>query len=323
MSRLQRVAPALRLAATAVIFVILARRIHIGDVVPHDDPGALALIGGAVVMTFVGVVASAFRWQRVLTTLDVHVRLLSLTRTYLASLFVGNFLPSTVGGDVVRVSRLAAETRQSPRAFASVVLERLSGWIVLPGLTFVGLAVNPPFRSYGSATALAVGTAVLTLIALGTVLFIAGHPRVGRRLQDKEGWRRFIAAVHTGVDRFRRRPLQSAGVLAAGVVYQLAVLSSVFLAAKALDLPIGFTAVLAFFPAVAILQALPLTLGGLGVREYALFLFLRPMGVHSSQAVALGVLFYGMNLVVSLLGAPAFAAGARRHPVELPAPVNR
>ena len=307
--------------ATAVIFVILARRVHIGDVIPHDDPEALAFIGAALVFTLIGVVGSAFRWQRVLATLDVHSGLFGLSRLYLASLFVGNFLPSTVGGDVVRVSRLAAETGRSPEAFASVVLERLTGWIVLPALTFTGLALNPPFRRYGSATALAAGTAVLTLVALGTVLFIAGHPEVGRRLEDKEGWRRFIGAVHTGVDRFRRRPAQSLGVLAAGVGYQLSVMVSVFLLVKALDLPVGFTGVLAFFPAVAILQALPLTIGGLGVREGALYLFLRPMGVAAEQAVALGVLFYGLNLVISLLGAPAFAAGART-PVELDAPVG-
>lgn len=321
MSRLQRVAPALRLAATAIIFVILARRIHIGDVIPHDDPDALALIALAVLFTLIGVVASAFRWQRVLATLDLQVGLFSLTRLYLASLFVGNFLPSTVGGDVVRVGRLASETGESPKTFASVVLERLTGWIVLPVMTFIGLVLNPPFRSYGSATALAVTTAVLTLFALGAVLFIAGHPGVGRRLEHQEGWRRFISAVHTGVDRFRRHPGRAAGVLAAGAAYQLSVMVSVFFAVKALDLPVGFTAVLAFFPAVAILQALPLTIGGLGVREGALYLFLRPMGVEAEQAVALGVLFYGLNLVVSLLGAPAFAAGSRKRQVELDAPV--
>lgn len=320
MSRLQRVAPALRLVATAAIFVILARRIHVRDVFPHDDAGALANIGVALLFTLVGVVACAIRWQRVLATLEVPVRLVRLVRLYLASLFVGNFLPSTVGGDVVRVTRLSAETGQSPRTFASVVLERLTGWIVLPGLTFVGLMLNPAFRSYGRATALVVVTAAVTLLALSAVLYIAGHPRVGRRLQDQEGWRRFIAAVHTGVTRFRQRPAQALSVLFAGFAYQLCVLLSVFFASKALDLPIGFTAVLTFFPAVAILQALPLTLGGLGVREGALVLFLKPMGVESKEAIALGVLFYAMNLVVSLLGAPAFAAGTSRRVPDAPQP---
>jgi hypothetical protein len=62
-------------------------------------------------------------------------------------------------------------------------------------------------------------------------------------------------------------------------------------------------------PAVAIAQVLPISLGGLGVREGAFVLFLGPLGVATSQAVALGLLVYGLNLAVSLLGAPAFAVG--------------
>jgi hypothetical protein len=64
-------------------------------------------------------------------------------------------------------------------------------------------------------------------------------------------------------------------------------------------------------------QVLPITVGGLGVREGAFVLFLHPMGVSTNQAIALGVLVYAVNLTVSLLGAPAFAVGTRR--AEVPA----
>ena len=70
--------------------------------------------------------------------------------------------------------------------------------------------------------------------------------------------------------------------------------------------------VLAFMPAVAIAQVLPISLGGLGVREGAFVMFLGPLGVAAGQAVALGLLVYGLNLAASLLGAPAFAVGGRR-----------
>ena len=85
-------------------------------------------------------------------------------------------------------------------------------------------------------------------------------------------------------------------VIAAGVVYQLCVLSSVFLAGNALDLHVGFTAILAFFPVVLIVQTLPITIGGLGVREGALYLLLHPIGVTTEQAISLGVVVYAMTL---------------------------
>jgi len=98
---------------------------------------------------------------------------------------------------------------------------------------------------------------------------------------------------------------------AVAVAYQLAVALAAYLAAGALDLDVGWTAILAFMPAVAIVQVLPLTVGGLGLREGAFILFLGPLGVSTSQAIALGLLVYFLNLAVSLLGAPAFVAGVR------------
>jgi uncharacterized membrane protein YbhN (UPF0104 family) len=83
---------------------------------------------------------------------------------------------------------------------------------------------------------------------------------------------------------------------------------------------VGWTAILAFMPAVAIVQVLPLTIGGLGLREGAFILFLGPLGVSTSQAIALGLLVYFLNLAVSLLGAPAFAAGVRARQVPSQAP---
>ncbi len=303
---------AARFVATAVIAVVLARRVHLTEVLPHRDLGNTLLVAGALLFTLLGIVLASLRWQRVLGALEVPSKLVVLTRHYLASLFVGNFLPSTVGGDVLRVTRLGSETGDNSRPFASVVLERLSGWIVLPGLTFAGLAINPTLRKQGTATALAVAVGLVTLCALGTVLFLAAHPRIGGRVTGTDGWRRFTGAIHLGVDRFRREPALALEVIAAGVVYQLSVLVAVFLAGKALDINVGFTAVLAFFPAVAIVQTLPVTIGGLGVREGALYVFLHPLGVTSEQAISLGILIYFCTLVVSLVGAPAFAAGGTR-----------
>jgi glycosyltransferase 2 family protein len=304
------------LVATVVIATVLISRVRLGEVLPHRNAGNTALVIGALAFTLLGIVLSAFRWQRVLATFDVHSKLFQLTRHYLASLFVGNFLPSTVGGDVLRITRLGAETGDRAAPFASVVLERLSGWIVLPGLTFAGFLINPTLvEKGGRAAALAAGVAAATLIALAGVLIAAGNPRIGRRVSGTAGWRRFTGAIHLGVDRFRRRPKLALEVIAASVVYQLCVLVSVFLAGKALDIDVGFTAILAFFPIVAIVQTLPVTIGGLGVREGMLYLFLNPLGVKTAQAISLGVLIYACTLIVSLIGAPAFAAGGPRRKV--------
>lgn len=310
---LARWVPVLRLVASAVMLSILLSRVRLGALIPTWRPTTAVLLAAALLVTALGIVLSALRWQRVLAALDVAVALPTLVRHYLAGLFVGNFLPSTIGGDVLRVSRLSAATGEAPTTFASVVLERLTGWIVLPVITLTGLVLNPGLRRLGTASTVALAVSISTLLLLAVVLVAAASPRVGGRLIRTEGWVRFIGAVHLGLDRFRRHPLAVVSVVGVGFVYQLAVVLAAFLAAKTLGLDISWTAALAFIPAVAIVQVLPVTVGGLGVREGAFVLFLTPLGVTTHGAIALGLLVYLLNLVVSLLGAPAFALSRERH----------
>ena len=77
---------------------------------------------------------------------------------------------------------------------------------------------------------------------------------------------------------------------------------------RALDLPVPIAAVIAFAPAVLMLQVLPISFSGLGVREGALVLFLRSFGVSNAQATAAGLLWWGCMIAVSMLG----CAGLRR-----------
>jgi uncharacterized membrane protein YbhN (UPF0104 family) len=329
---------ALRIAASVVMLGVLVPRIHLGSLLPAWSPAIGAWLVAAALATAAGMFLAVVRWRTVLDGMSfgrgpaVRVApdgeagdagsglgLLALAHHYLAGQFVGNFLPSTIGGDVLRVRRLSQDNGLVAESFASVVLERLTGWIVLPVITLVSLAANPGLRHLGRASALAATIAVATLVVLAAVLVAVGHPRTGSRLAGNAGWRRFAAAVHLGVDRVRHRPAAVVAILVSGLVYQLAVVLAAFCAARALGLDsVGLTATLAFFPPVAIAQVLPVTLGGLGMREWSLVLFLEPLGVQAGRAVALGLLVYGLNLLVSFVGAPSFAFGGRKtRPDEL------
>ncbi|HEX2851490.1 MAG TPA: lysylphosphatidylglycerol synthase transmembrane domain-containing protein [Acidimicrobiales bacterium] len=304
-----------RVVASAVMLaVLLPRATRLLGPVWHAS--TVLWLVAAVAVTLVGVVLATLRWQRVLAALDVDAGMPPLLSHYLAGLFVSNFLPTTIGGDVLRITRLAGNDVGTPRSFASVVLERLTGWLVLPVISLFTLGINPGLLRppLDDATHLVVLISLATLGLLGLVLVGASSPRLGSLLDARAGWRRFAAAVHLGLTRFRQRPGAALEVLIVGFAYQLAVVLGAFLAARALGLStVSWTAILAFMPAVAIVQVLPFpTIGGLGVREGAFVLFLHPLGVSPDQAIALGLLVYGINLLASLFGAPAFAVGGRR-----------
>jgi uncharacterized membrane protein YbhN (UPF0104 family) len=305
-----------RVLATIIMLAVMISRVDLKTVVPDWDVDHISWLVVALAVTLLGIGLASLRWQRVLTALGLKCRMPRLFSTYLAGLFISNFLPTTIAGDALRVSRIAGDNGEGPRTFASVVLERLTGWAVLPMLTLVALVINPTLLHLPGgdrSIRLALIVSVVTLALLFVILAAAGHPNLGGRLASHTGWKRFTGAIHLGIAKFRHRPGVAAEVLVAGLGYQLAVVAAAFAAGHALGLAVGWTAFMAFMPVVAIVQVIPFpTIGGLGLREGALVLFLAPLGVSQSHAIALGLMVYGINMTVSLLGAPAFAVGRHR-----------
>ncbi|MEA2702456.1 MAG: glycosyltransferase 2 family protein [Actinomycetota bacterium] len=304
-----------RIVASAAMLGVLFTRFDLDDLqtlLPRHELSSWSWIVAGLAVSLAAVLLATLRWQRVLQAIGLPTHLQPLLSHNLAGQFVSNFLPTTVGGDVLRVTRLSADNGHPPESFASVVLERLTGFVVLPFITIVALVGNPALLHLGTATKLALALSLGTLAVLVVILAVAGNARLGARLAGHHArWLGFIGAVHLGLGQIRRQPAQAAKVLVTALAYQLTIVLAAWAAAHALGLHVGWSAAMAFVPVVAIAQVLPLSVSGLGLREGALVLLLAPLGVASAQAVALGLLLYCMNLVVSLLGAPAFAVGTR------------
>ena len=196
----------LRIVGSVVMLGVLLPRVHLGSVLPDPDGTTPFWLGGALLVTIAGIVVSALRWESVLLALGLPARARVLLNHYFAGLFIGNFLPSTIGGDVLRARRLATDIGDVAGAFASVVLERLTGMVVLPIITLVALASNPGLRHLGTASLLAFVLSISTLLFLTLVLVVAGHPSLGGRFAGDSRFRRFAGAIHLGTDRFRRHP---------------------------------------------------------------------------------------------------------------------
>jgi uncharacterized protein (TIRG00374 family) len=302
----------LRIVVSAALLALVASKAsNVDQAIPDQHHGlTILLLGAAVLTAFVGVVLSAWRWQRVLLLFDVRVRIPALFSHYVVGLLVGNVLPSTIGGDVVRVARASNTVGSSEVSFGSVVLERLTGFVALPLLVFAGFLIQPSLIEHAHAW-IALVIAVVTLVLLALILLLAGHPRLAGRFAERGSWVRFIGAVHRGVERMRREPRLVWPVLATALIFQISQIAMFGLIFRALDLDVPVAAVIAFCPAVLMLQVLPISFSGLGVREGALVLFFHSFGVSNAQAVAAGLLWWGCMVAVSMLGAPAFALGNR------------
>ena len=229
---------------------------------------------------------------------------------------MGNVLPSTIGGDVLRVSRSAKTVGSGETAFAAVALERLTGFLALPLLCLFGFMLDPALLNSDTAW-VALLVSGIALAALGMILFLAGHPRAAGRFTEHDNWMRFIGAVHEGLGHLRRNPRAAVGVMLTALVYQVSVVITVGFVILTLGVDVPVASVIAFIPVVAMAQVVPISLSGLGVREGMLVLLYHPLGVPNGRAIGIGLLWYLVMLLVSLLGAPAFAVGQReRTPAE-------
>ena len=243
--------------------------------------------------------------------MGLHEKLRRLVRLLLRpAAFVSNVLPSTIGGDVLRVSRLSrgVDDADSADTFASVVLERLSGWLVLP-LMF-GLLVDPDLREQGRAS-----VGVAAAVAAGTLgrascwcRFIADHPRLGGRFAESDGWTRFVR-VQRGVAQCAPT-LAALGVVLAGLAYQLVLVRAAMAAApSACGRPVSPPAGLPPRPSPSPRCCPSASPASACARAPSCCSSAR--SGSREEAIALGLLLYLLNLVVSLPALPPSPSGVR------------
>lgn len=248
---------------------------------------------------------SCWRWQVVLWSSGHSAPMSSLLSSYFAGMFLNVFLPGALGGDVYRVYRVAQATKDSEVALVSVFLERFTGLAALSGLAVIGLV--PAFRTIGRWDILLLFAACVSLL-VGAVLLIAS-PKL---LIWAEPWliefrlskvaARFAKIqilLHTFVQH-RKALILSMGL---SLLLQLAIVYYHYLVAHQLKIPISYLELLVFIPIIVVVTLLPISLGGIGLKEGLwVYLFSR-IGLSVEQALLLSLTITVLGWLLSLPGA--------------------
>jgi uncharacterized protein (TIRG00374 family) len=251
-----------------------------------------------------GQLAYAWRWRLLLVAAGAHVPYPTVVRQYFVGIFVNNFLPSTVGGDVAKVYYLGRD-HGFGAVTASVAIDRLLGVGLLALLACVALVVSPvaaPTLTAALLASVAVAVIAVGLVAITTV-GTGGLPRRVRPL----GARAVMLA--TRLQRLRldmAAPLARPAIVAKAALvvvgYAVAV-SVVYVQFIALEQPPPpLQAIFAVVTATTVLSNIPISLNGLGLREQLHAALLAPLGVAPETAVAISLLLYGHLLIASGIG---------------------
>jgi glycosyltransferase 2 family protein len=257
-----------------------------------------ALLAAGVLQMLIVPFLGGWRWKLVLAAMRAEGRIWPLSRLFWIGLLFSQVLPSSAGGDVVRVFTMWRGGTSLRVAFNSVALERASMLITL--IAFVALLM-PVLASRVVVAELAwVAPALLIASIVGLVVLMSAD----RFLKHVPNLR--VVRAIAGLSADARRVYLS-GFAWRLIAVCLITLVNGSLAAwwmgLALGLPLSLADYLVFTPVIAIVTLVPVSVGGWGVREGALVALLGLVGIPSHMALAFSVLFGFVGIVASL---PAF-----------------
>jgi len=301
---IRRAAPVVKLAVSAALLGWLYTRTDVGELRHHLASADLRVLALVYVLLFANTTISAFKWQLLLRADGIDVRLGSLVASYLIGTFFNIFMPSNIGGDVYRVYDVTRQSARPAGSFASVFADRLTGFVALVALGVIFATLT--LQRFATVDVLVVPLAVC--VALGTLIWLllertllmrilraVGLARLPRVMHHAET---FLASIHV----YWRAPglLIRAMLLALG--FQGLAIVSIWLMSVALGLRIPLVTFCAFVPLISLLEALPISVFGIGVRDVSYVVLFARVGVPSADALSIAVFYVLVTVAYAALG---------------------
>jgi uncharacterized protein (TIRG00374 family) len=251
---------------------------------------AVAFIGLAIQFPI-----SGLKWLAALRVCNVDLSFRRLTRFYCISHFVGQFLPTSIGGDAYRAYRVLPLVEPHSRAVTSIVIDRIVGLAALLFLGAVGAVfLMDHFRlPQGYLTALGFGTVVA--VAAGVALYLGWFGVIRRKLQHLK----MVAAIQGDLMQLLRAGWRWVPLLLMAFVFQLIAVGIVYLLFLGAGSEIGFAEVCLIAAITGVAGILPLAINGIGVTEGTITLAGVALGADYEDAAVAAVLLRVVVLPLS------------------------
>jgi glycosyltransferase 2 family protein len=302
---------AVRIGLSTVLVGWIIRRASLSEVADAFISADLRLVAGAFALNLVGWAISVTRWRFLLGAIAMRVPFFRLLQSYLSGIFFNNLLPSTVGGDALRMYDSWRWGAGRAEAVTVIVVDRLMGIIALLAFALGALVLAPHIVGELPMLPLWVG-----LGAVGILGATAAALLPLRRFRSWTGaWvgrfpgfvRRPVGKFSHALQAYRDDPGAVGVALGLSVLLQLNVILHYYLIARALSLPVGFPAFFLIIPISLAVMTIPLSVNAIGIRENIFAFFLAFYGVGTSAALAFAWVSFGMILLQGVIGGIVYA----------------
>lgn len=255
------------------------------------------------------------RWQALLKGLSIDLPLSRTLLTYLSSQFFNLVLPSTIGGDALRTLEIARHTQKhSSGVLATVVLDRVGGFFGLMTVLIFALIFGYRFLNDPSII-------VTALVLLGLIFFLIGIAFSSRffhsifKFVPFKKAREYLYLIHEATASYRGRP---------GVLWMVWLLACVvqgglplmyYWAALSIGAQVPLMYFFIFVPVVTAISVIPVSIGGLGVRDTACVVLFAKAGMLAEKAFAVSLVNFIFIFIVGLFGGLTYVLAFSRRRV--------
>lgn len=252
------------------------------------------------------------RWVVLLAAVGVRLRWWRCAELLLIGAFFNLFLLGVTGGDLVKAVYAVREVTHARAAvFLSIVVDRVIGMFslaivagVVVALTFQSLIQTP----VAQGLLFAMGLIVAGVVGLVVVSAVVCAFQLERWLPQWLPARKVIVELADATATYAKAPRALAEAVGLSIAGHLSIFLSFFFAAQAFPAKVGLLATFSVMPIVNTISALPISLGGLGVREKLFEELLGGLyGVPQAEAILISMGGYLLFVAWSLLGGIAFA----------------
>ena len=298
---------ALKVAISGGLIALFFRQVEWSEIEAaalSADPVLLAL---SALLFATSNVLGAVQWRVLLLQQEIALPFRQVIMLYLVGVFFNNFMVGNIGGDAVRVYDLQRLTGRGAPGFAATFLDRFIGLFVLICFSVGAFAFLPDLWQWDlGAPIAALGLSLLGVLCFGFSRRLSGAMlRAGQRiLPARVGV--LIEGVRTGFMHYRRAYRMLGGVALIACAVQVCRVGVYYLVGLSMGLTVGYAHYVVFIPMIAIVAAVPISFGGIGVRENMGALLFGRVGVEPAAGLTLMFLGYLAGIVASLVGGIAF-----------------
>jgi len=263
----------------------------------------------AMALMFISRIAVAGRWHVLLHSADSNVTPWDTLRVTFAGLFASNFLPTTVGGDVIRLAGAIQLKIDAAISAASLIVDRLVGMagmaMMVPfALPNILAARDSTINSFSQYRYMIGGILPASITKWVTPLWNKG----------KKLLRRVIAALAI----WQKQPRSLLESLAFTWMNMLGLFSVLYVIFQGMDEDLSIWLIGGLYSVVYLITLLPFSINGYGIQEVSMtFIFSSIGGASVSSSLTAALIFRTMMMIASLPGAffvPGLLAGSRSQP---------